>query len=146
MVHGRSEHHWIQRQDNSTFSMRFRVESMDILNKRNKNNDPCRDDWKNYDFDILTEHVEEIKCRAPYHILSDQFPFCSTNEQLKRARAFSLSSGIIDDLTHPCKIAEKISYTYEEGDSEGTGRFSLNEFWISLYFYNRRYKEITQTR
>ena len=126
--------------------MRFRVESMDVLNKRNKDNDPCRDDWKNYDFDILTEYVEKMKCRAPYHIFSVQFPLCSTNEQLKKALAFSLSSGVIDDRTHPCKIAEKISYTYEEADGKETGWFSSNEFWISLYFYNRRYKEITQTR
>ena len=123
--------------------MRFIIEFMEVLKKRNKNNDPCTDNWQNYDFDVLAEHVQEMKCRAPYHNSSDHFPLCSTYEELQQAKAFSLNNM---ELMYPCKIAEKISFTYEEGDSKGTEWAGLNEFWVTLFFYNRRYKEITQTR
>ena len=123
--------------------MRFKIEGMEVLNKRNKNNDQCKDDWKNYDADVLKEHVREMNCRAPYHKSSDHFPLCSTNEKLQQARNFSLNNM---ELMYPCKIAEKISFAYEEGESKGTEWAGFNEFWVTLFFYNRRYKEITQTR
>ena len=76
---------------------------MEVLKKRNKNNDPCTDNWQNYDFDVLAEHVKEMKCRAPYHNSSDHFPLCSTYEELQQAKAFSLNNM---ELMYPCKIAE----------------------------------------
>ena len=46
---------------------------------------------------------------------------------------------------HPCKAMEKIYYNYEEpditGDWEGTGKFAM-----SVYFFDPRYKEISQSR
>ena len=104
-----AKYDWKQRPDNSTYSMRFKIESMEILNKRNKNNDPCKDNWQNYDFDILTEHVKGMKCRAPYHNSFDHFPLCFTNLKLQQAKAFSLNNM---ELMYPCKIAEKISFIH----------------------------------
>ena len=98
-----AKYDWIQRPDNSTYSMRFKIEGMEVLKKRNKNNDPCTDNWQIYDFDVLAEHVQEMKCRAPYHNSSDHFPLCSTYEELQKAKAFSLNNM---ELMYPCKIAE----------------------------------------
>ena len=139
-----AKYDWVQRQDTATFSMRFKVESMDLLNKRNKYNDPCKEDWK--DYDIIEEQVKLAGCRVAYQNKIDQFPLCTSKEKVQEAREYSLSSGKANQGTPPCRVAEKIMFSYEEVEGKGTDWEGFGEFWVSLYFYSTTFKEITQTR
>ena len=124
--------------------MRFKFENMELVHKRNKNNSPCKEDWE--DYDIIEEQVKLAGCRTPYQNKMDQFPLCTAEAKIQEAREFSLTSGKINEGTPPCRIAEKIIYSYEEVESRGTEWESLGEVWASVYFYSTTFKEITQTR
>ena len=139
------KYEWPIRQNNSTFAMRFRIDSMEVLTRRNKLNHPCKTDWKSYDDVVIHDHVKSTNCRTPYQKPIKGIPICNTKEKMQEAD-FSLTSGKINNQILPCRTAEKISYTFEEVDSTGKQWQGVGEFWSGIYFYNSRFKEITQSR
>ena len=65
-------------------SLDIKSSSVEILRRRNKNDDPCFADWINFDESILKKHHETVGCSPPYH-QSDK-PVCTTKKKLLESR------------------------------------------------------------
>ena len=75
---------------------------------------------------------------------SDDVKLCSTMEEMKNASwsIFNEDYGILP----PCKSMDKIYYDYEEMDTEGIIFARKNMLAIGVYFFDKTFKEILQTR
>ena len=56
---------WPYRTTDATFVIRFKINSVEVLRRRNKANEPCNENWENYDDNILVKHTEAVGCKAP---------------------------------------------------------------------------------
>ena len=134
------------RYPNESYIMRFRINGVEVLRRRQKRNRPCNEKWYHHDNEIIMEHVTDAGCRPPYLIWPKPVPLCSTDDQIKRAK-FSLRTDGYGVLP-PCKAMEKIYYTFDESSLD-VNMFSWARkgvFWISVHLYDEQFKEITQTR
>ena len=129
---------------NSTVSMRFQIRQTEVVQRRNKDARPCNDDWHNYDYNIINQHMDNVGCRPPYLGNStSKVPICSSREQMKNALMMLKSDY---GVSPPCRSMEKIYYTYSEGDVSNTVWGNPETFWINILYFNPQFKEILQTR
>ena len=119
-----------------------------MVQRRNKNSAPCNIYWKNYDKNVLLQHIEKVGCRAPYQLIDKNFSICSTKEKMLEVQ-LPLSLETQKKYSQPCKGMEKIYYSYEEMDLVGswkeTGTFGPG-FGMAITHSDLRYKRITQSR
>ena len=135
---------WPKRETNDNYVMRFKINGVEIMRRRNKNSRPCYKNWENHDDNVIGKHTNTVGCRAPYQDPSDNIAPCSTKDQMKKAR-FTLRSDEYGILP-PCKGMEKIYYTYEESELSGTDWSGTGHFWFGIYLFDQQFKEIVQTR
>ena len=135
---------WAEHRTNSSYSMRFKVDKVDYIHRRNKISKPCHDDWKNYDDVVLGEHTRKIGCRAPYQGISKGVRLCSTKAEMKQSRFFLRSD--LNGMLQPCKTLQKLMYEYTEADLSTTNYVTNDSFWIGLRLQDPYFMEITQTR
>ena len=82
---------WDPWEQTGVYSMRFKINSVEVIKRRNKKRKPCNEDWEHDDDGILVKHTNSIGCRAPYQNPSNQIAICNTKEKIAAAR-FSISS------------------------------------------------------
>ena len=90
--------------------MRFNLNQMEMIKRRNKRHEACVSDQLNYDEQILTEHLKKIGCRAPYQTTQKHFPICKTKMKLKEADYFNATK------IKACSSLEGVIYRYEEAN------------------------------
>ena len=135
---------WPKDKPNATLDMKFKINAMEVIRRRNKDNQPCNEGWRNHDAVILTSHTDKIGCRAPYQYPTNVVRKCSTMREMKNAQ-FTLRSDEYGKFP-PCTSMDKILYTYEEDDLTSTKWERKGYFWIGPYLYNEQFKEIVQTK
>ena len=135
---------WTKREKYDKFEMKFNIDGVEILQRRNKRSQPCIENWKNYDDEVLVKHLNNIKCRSPYQSPSNEYPICNTTKEMKKSQ-FNLMTGEID-MYPPCKAMEKVYYTFKETNLEGTEWSIKDHFWVGIYFFDHQFKNITKTR
>ena len=136
---------WPKRKPNSTYIMRFKLTSAEVVRRRNKGTRPCTEDWKNYDSYVQMEHTKKAGCRNPYQNPIKGIQPCSNNEEMQKAR-FDLSMGNSETLLPPCKEMKNIHYSYEEQDLTGTEWDRSGSIWLGIYVFGQYFTEIVQTR
>ena len=136
---------WPKRAKNASYSLRYKIESIEVLRRRNKFRYPCYENWRNYDDVILTKHIDKTRCKAPYLNLNSSIRICKTRNEMKKSR-LGLRTDDYDFLP-PCQSLEKIAYRIE--DETFDDRNSMwkidGTFWIGL-FLPQTFKEIEETR
>ena len=135
---------WNELQTNNTYDMKFKVDKVEAIRRRNKIDQPCDENWKYYDDTVLAEHTQKIGCRAPYIEVSKGERLCTTKSEMKRSRFFLRSD--LNGMLQPCKTLQKVRYEYSEYDLSTTENADTNSFWIGLMFFDPYFMEITQTR
>ena len=137
---------WKKLTSQSTYDMRFEIGSIEILRRRNKNGNPCNENWANYDDWMIGRHEKAVGCKAPYHNhLKSSLPMCATQEKMHRAR-FVLSPDVMNKYIPPCKSMQTVHYKYRETDLSGTKWAGNGKFWFSLVLETEGFKEIQQSR
>ena len=133
-----------RREPNDSYSMRFIVKGVELIQRRNKRNNPCYENWEDHDTMILKQHVKNLGCAPPYFTQFSNIPICSTKEQMA-ASPFTLR---FDDyrLHPPCQGMEKIYFSHEESEMKGTKWFRPGHFWIGIYLFDQKFKEIVQIK
>ena len=135
---------WPDRKTNDTFVMRFKINAVEVLRRRNKGNEPCNEDWANYDGNMLVTHTKAVGCKAPYQRPNADIKPCISKDEMKKSM-FQIRADDYGQIP-PCKSMEKVLYTYEQhtfgDDSEWKG---VGEFWVGVYF-GQDFKEITEVR
>ena len=86
------------------------VDKINVINYRDKPEDPCNSDWLNDDPKIYNHLVQDFGCRAPYlngkeNLCIGQKNMTKLNDRLKRMH-FSPSSMDI----HPCRVIRDLRY------------------------------------
>ena len=135
-----------ERNEKESYVMRFKIERVEVVRRRQKDRLPCHENWEDYDNEIMRTHIKNSGCRPLYFRSSlggSSTPVCSTREQMKRAQFNYRSDGY--GLLPPCTSMEEISYTYEESIPEPNFRTD-GRFYIGILFFNRSFKDILQTR
>ena len=135
---------WPTRERYDRFEMRFHVDGAEVLQRRNKRSQPCIENWKNYDDVVLVKHLNNVTCRSPYQMPSVTYPICDTKKNIKKSQ-FNFITGDID-MYPPCKAMEKVYYTFQETNLEGTEWNNKDQFWVVIYFFDHQFKNITKTR
>ena len=135
---------WPTRERYDRFEMRFNVDGVEVLQRRNKRSQPCIENWKNYDDVVLVKHLNNVTCRSPYQMPSVTYPICDTKKNIKKSQ-FNFITGDID-MYPPCKAMEKVYYTFQETNLEGTEWNIKDQFWVTIYFFDHQFKNITKTR
>ena len=141
---GSLKYSWVERLTNNSYSMRFKIDKVEVIRRRNRLSQPCHDDWKHYDEVVLAEHTQKIGCRAPYQEIGKGVRLCSTKSEMKQSRFFLRSD--LNGMLQPCKTLQKVIYEYTETDLSTTNFGSQNSFWIGLILRDPYFMEITQTR
>ena len=146
---------WQRREKYEKFTMRFKVDNMEVIRRRNKAQRPCQENWMDYDNSVLKEYLNGVGCRMPFHDANIiKLPLCNKSESIKKvwSEAPSLASLGKSKNIPPCKSMVKIGYRFDEGDlvtknkqSEDSWKFRSNQFAV-LLSYNPYFKEIVQER
>ena len=135
---------WPLREKYDKFVMSYQIHGSEVLKKRNKSKEPCRENSDNFDDTVLTENLDKVGCRAPYHYPRSNFPLCNSSNHIKRARTNLRFQG--PKSIPPCRTMEQIYYSFEEKSIDGYKFANVGVFGVSMSFYNLKFKEILQTR
>ena len=118
-------------------TMRFNINQMEILRRRNKKNEPCMLDQLDYDEQMLKEHLEKLNCRAPYQTSQKEFPICQTKRKMNEADYF------FKPKLKACKSLEGVIYRYEETNL--VYKIIQSPYWVGMKFPTS-FKEIKMVK
>ena len=138
---------WNPSNENSELTMRFKTNNMEIIRQRNKRSQPCNENWKDDDDEILIKHTESFGCRPPYMSPSNKIKKCNTREKLAEWK-FTISSSGYKSYP-PCKSVGKVTYFFEESDRSNTSsswKTDHGQFWIGIWLGGQQFKEIQKRR
>ena len=133
----------------ASYIMRFKISGVEVIRRRQKMYHPCNENWENFDRQILNNHIRNSGCRPVYidsSLDTTDYPLCSTKEMMKEATFRLRTDGY--GVSPPCLSMEQISYEYEEStyNPNTTSWAREGTFWIGIYYFNRHFKNIYQTR
>ena len=131
-----------KRERKKTYSMDFGIKEVERIRRRNKLFQPCNENWRNFDYDILQDHAQSVGCTPPYYSNIKNIPSCTTQEQIRKSM-FTLQ---LDDYGKfpPCQGIHRVDYRFDETDLDGTEWSGSGEFWIGLYINNQKFKDVVQ--
>ena len=133
------------------YTMRFDIQNVMALKRRNKHGKKCIDDWKNYDEWKFRTDIETLGCRPPSYIgFNTTLPKCANAKNL--SKAFNMTTTKND--INPCQMVEKVIFSYDEMDGipnsdkflEETDEDNENMFQLFFRFQGDTYMKVTQTK
>jgi hypothetical protein len=138
---------WPYRSKHERYKMRLVLNAIEIVRRRNKKEQPCNENWKDYDDWVINRFRNKNKCNAPYYEQEKNFSTCSTQQLTKlyllpRPRAITAKQEYIT----PCKTLDNVRIDYVESNMENAAEDSVGEFWFSIGFPLYKFKEIDEVR
>ena len=141
---------------NKDYTMKFEIQNMVVLKRRNKLNDECRQKWKENDRHIIEDIIAKTECVLPHWSINKTYPICTGIQIPNTTRILSNLKGI----TAPCQSIEKFMYLYQESSGldfkeetfdeakkfQGTRYSNSDIFHVMVNFQGATYMEITQSR
>ena len=119
------------------------VSSLEVLRRRNKNNDPCIENWKHFDEMVLMKHHDTVGCRPPYQESSK--PLCTTKKQMEASR-YELSE-MRDKYKKTVKIpCEELASIVFTADQVHTSDVQYSDFLTFFYVFPEKVKVIQQIK
>ena len=107
------------------YVMLYQVRNIGVISRRNKNNDPCIEDWREYDEQFMEQKMNKIGCRPPHWKATSDLPTC-TNANHMEAFSRQPTPTEIGNFTQPCKVINQLDYSYVEVDSD-------DPLWSSMW-------------
>ena len=141
---------------NKDYTMKFEIQNMVVLQRRNKVNDECGQKWKENDRQIIEDIITKNECVLPHWSINKTYPICTGIQIQNTSRILSNLKGI----TAPCQSIEKFMYLYQESAGldfkeetfdeaakfQGTRYEKSDIFHVMINFQGATYMEITQSR
>ena len=118
--------------------MDFSLQQIDILKRRNKQNDPCISDDFNFDQIILDDHLEKMGCKTFYHRTNKSLQLCSLKNELKEASLDTLEH---EKTMKACTSISSLIFTYDETDETDNNGSVSHWFWVGIDYPNQ-FREI----
>ena len=136
---------WKERKNDHDYSMHFALNGMDVINRRDKKNDRCNPNWRNYDGSVIEEKIKNSGCRMLYETTNMSIPKCKTVDSImENNHGLDYYEGA--EIQPPCRSVEKIGYDYVENDLDSSVWAGQGYFWITLETMDQKFKEIDQQR
>ena len=144
--------------------MKFKIQNIEVLIRRNKPSRECNEMWRNDDDRILNKIVRAIGCEPSHWKLNATSTFikkynitkCSDRRKMQLFSRHSPlaylipNTNFLNNLPPPCNDVTQSLYEYKEDEwsqEEFTGLdVEANFFEINLAFPSSVYKEIVQVR
>ena len=108
---------WGKKESEKDYTMKFEIQNIVVMKRRNKLTESCEEDWKQNDKVLIEKMLSDVKCTLPHWNMNSTFPICQ-KEQLPRIETKFRQ---IRNNMPPCQEIEKILCTYEE--TEGISDF-----------------------
>ena len=111
------KYEWQSRINNTAnYFMTFNIKNIETLNHRNKNKERCVEKWRDHDQYVMDKMMLKVGCRPPHWNTSLNLKLCSTLEQMKDFRD-QPNTPKVQVLDSPCKVIERLHYSYQERES-----------------------------
>ena len=114
-----------------------KLKSIELLKRRNKDNDQCIELAKNFDQYILEKHIKKVGCRAPYQKSLYNISFCETRKEIRKS--YFDKRLVLKDHTLPCQSVASMVYTTEK-------MIDIHEDYVLTVSYPTKIKIITQSQ
>ena len=93
--------------------MQYEVKDMEVNRHRIRPQEPCIEDWKNYDQMIMDKIMLDTGCRPPHWTTNHNLNLCSTPEKMKIFKDQPTTTKV-ESFNPPCSVVQNIHYSYEE--------------------------------
>lgn len=124
------KYEWDSKINNSNpYYMKFDVKDVEVIKHRNKPQQPCIDDWRNYDQVIMDDIMLKAGCRPPHWDTTQNLSWCSKPEQMKHFKDQPTTTKV-QSFDHPCNVIESLHYTYYEKEFPKQLKGSKDIFFI----------------
>ena len=81
---------WPYRPKYEQYQMIFMLQAVEIVRKRNKKQQPCNENWNEYDDWVINRFQNKTKCNTPYHEEEKNLPICNTQQLMVRFLSTSM--------------------------------------------------------
>ena len=125
------------------YAMIFERSKMDVLERRNKKNSPCIEDWKNHDQYVMENLISAAGCRPPHWTSKKDVRICNSQEEMLKVLP-PLKKHELLDFVPPCRSITNIPFSYSE--TEDHGMHSREYFKITMTCADPSFKNIVQVR
>lgn len=137
--------------------LNFKVVNMEVLRRRNKQQQQCNDQW-NDDDRIIERTIALVGCRPPHWQTTSKEKKCRNSKQMEQYKWIPFVERIphipsmngLDDLPPPCQDILEIHYEYSNttwNQDEFAGLDVETDFFeVNLAFPSPTYKEIIHVR
>ena len=139
-----------------SYTMKFEIQNMVVMKRRNKLNDECQKNWTNNDHWLINDMASKLGCVLPHWKINTTYPNC-VGEKLKGMNNLLKN---LQDYPYPCQTIEKVLYLYQEtagldnkdetivaSKEKDEPTYDLQEIiQVMLNFQGPTYMEITQIR
>ena len=148
MLSGYTEHWtWPYRPKYEQYKMILLLQAVEIVRKRNKKQQPCNENWNEYDDWVINRFQNKTKCNTPYHEEEKNLPICNTQQLMDLSvLPLNVAASESQEDINPCKTLENVRIVYVETKMENAKGGSVGRFWLSIEFPQHKFKEIVQER
>ena len=103
-----------------SYKLLFRVKNIEVITRRNKINEPCEEDWRNFDNHIMEGMMRKTGCCPPHWKTNLGLPICSNHHQMK---TFSIqpTTAEMESYIQPCRVINQFDYIYSKHKSYDVG-------------------------
>ena len=104
------------------YKMEFNINNINVISRRNKAQEQCVTDWRNYDEFVLRTMMKESGCHPPQWRetyawnTSLDLPLCQNTSQMK-IFAEQPTIAKIESLMPPCRSIDRLHYHYHEKEN-----------------------------
>ena len=104
------------------YHMQYEMKDVEVNRHRIRPQEPCIEDWKNYDQILMDEILLKAGCRPPHWETARNLSLCSNSEQM----AYFVdqpSTATVEAFGPPCTVIENLHYRYYEEEYSNQGKF-----------------------
>ena len=110
------KYEWDSRLNKSkSYVMKFGVKNVEVIKHRHRVQEPCVEDWRNYDQFIMEDTMMEAGCRPPHWNTTQNLTLCSKPEEMKYFEDQPTTTKV-QSFGPPCYVVENLHYDYHEMD------------------------------
>jgi hypothetical protein len=111
----------------SSYTMKFNIDNVSVLKRRNKRDLACIQNWMNYDNEIKFQIFKTLECKPNHWNLSVDLPYCTTQQQMIKSLEVEVNPTI-----PPCYAIE--GYSVQRNEYPGLEEFDMGDYLLQDIF------------
>ena len=108
------------RERNKSSRLKIEIKNVEVTTRRNKHQDTCIEDWKQYDIYVIDSLRNAVGCNPPHWKTDLKFPQ-STNRSQTKALTDMKFNWDIESFVPPCRVIDRLDNTLTELDLDSNG-------------------------